>query len=57
MTEPIGQRQLDGAAIGAATGAFQPLADRRDGVVGAEGADQSIDIKLDGVGAFIADGQ
>jgi hypothetical protein len=26
-------------------------------VVGAEGVDQPIDIKLDGVGAFIADGQ
>ena len=57
MTELIRQRQLDGAAIGAATGAFQPLADRRDRVVGTKGDDQSIDIKFDRVGAGIADRQ
>ena len=37
MTEPFGQRQLDGAAMRAATGAAQAFADRRDRVVGAEG--------------------
>ena len=56
MTEPFGQRQLDGAAIGTTTGTAQAFADCRDRVVGAEGG-QAIDIKLDGVGALVADGQ
>ena len=57
MTEPFGQRQLDGAAMRAATGAAQAFSDGRDGVVRAEGADKAIDIEFDGVGAYVADGQ
>ena len=57
MTEPFGQRQLDGAAMRAATGAAQAFSDGRDGVVRAEGADKAIDIEFNSVGAFIADRQ
>jgi hypothetical protein len=49
------QRQLDGAAIGAATGAAQAFSDGRDGVVRAEGADKAIDIEFDRVGASEVD--
>ena len=57
MTEPFGQRQLDGAAIGATASAAQAFADRRDRVVGTKGANEAIDIEFDGVGAYVADGQ
>jgi hypothetical protein len=35
----------------------QPLSDSRNGMVRTEGADQSIDIEFDRVGALVADGQ
>jgi hypothetical protein len=57
MTEPFGQRQLDGAAMRAAPRTPQPLPDGRYWMVRTEGVDQPIDIKLDGVGAGVADGR
>ena len=57
MTELMRQRQLDGAAIGTAPRTPQPLPDGRYWMVWAEGANQSIDIEFDGVGAYVADGQ
>lgn len=57
MTEPFGQRQLDGAAIGATASAAQAFADGRDGVVGAEGGNQVIGVKLYRVSALVADRQ
>ena len=47
----------DGAAIGAASGAFQPLLDGWDRMVGAESGNQGIGVKLYRVGADIADRQ
>jgi hypothetical protein len=57
LTLQIRQSQLHPTASRSAPRTPQPPLDGWDGMVGAEGADQSINVEFDRIGAFIADSQ